>query len=125
MKNSILESQENDLEKQKTTIIAVSSSDHIALIVPDHILYLEADGNYTTFHLCNGTTIISSRNLGNYEKQLDSSVFFRIHSKYIVNIRRVKSICTSSGIYCEIENGKKLPVAKRRKVDLYRFLNLT
>jgi two-component system LytT family response regulator len=105
-------------------IIAIPSLDTIDLIGHQELLYLEADGNYTTFHISDSTTIISSRNLGSYEKQLDSLVFFRIHNKYIVNINKVKSINKSSGDYCEITNGKRLPIAKRRKVELYRFLNL-
>jgi len=125
MKNSILDLKDTERVRRQKNIIAVSSADNIDLIVPDDLLYLEADGNYTTFHLFNKSTIISSRNLGNYEKLLDSDLFFRIHNKFIVNINMVKSISTSSGSYCEIINGKKLPIAKRRKVDLYRFLNLT
>ena len=124
MKNSILELNNTEQVRRQKNIIAVSSVDSIDLIVPDDLLYLEADGNYTTFHISDSTTIISSRNLGSYEKQLDSLVFFRIHNKYIVNINKVKSINKSSGDYCEITNGKRLPIAKRRKVELYRFLNL-
>jgi two-component system LytT family response regulator len=76
LKKSKFESKDPEEEKIESQIIAIPSSNNIDLIAPENILYLEADGNYTTFHLCKGSTIISSRNLGHYDKQLDSSVFF-------------------------------------------------
>lgn len=112
------------IEIKRAKIIAIPSIDSIDLIEIADILYLEADGRYTIFYLLTGTTIISSRNLGDYESQLDPDIFFRIHYKYIVNIKMVKSINKASGNYCEIKNGKELPIAKRRQVLLYRFLNL-
>lgn len=114
----------NDVEIKWSKIIAIPSMDSIDLIETVELLYLEADGNYTIFHLLNGDTIISSKNLGVYESQLDSNTFFRIHHKYFVNIKMVKSINKTGENYCKMVNGKELPIAKRRQLLLYRFLNL-
>lgn len=117
-------SKKNTNEIKRSKIIAVPSMDSIDLIEIEQLLYLEADGHYTIFYLLDGTTLLSSRNIGDYETQFDPNVFFRIHYKYIVNIKMVKSINKASGNYCEIKNGKELPIAKRRQGDLYRFLNV-
>jgi len=105
-------------------LIALPSLTKIELISMEEIIYAEADGRYTLFHLITGRTIISTRNLGEFENKLDSINFFRIHHGYIVNLSMVRNINISAGNYCEMMNDKMLPIAKRRKEKLQRFLKL-
>lgn len=104
--------------------LAIPSSNKIDIIHPEDIVYIEADGRYTIFHLTSGNHKIASRNLGEYEKQLDPQQFFRIHHGYIVNLNMVTNINKSAGNYCELLNGKALPIAKRRQERLHRFLKI-
>ncbi|GAA4936116.1 LytTR family DNA-binding domain-containing protein [Algibacter agarivorans] len=105
-------------------IIAIPSASKVELVPVQNIVYLEADGRYTIFHLSNGSNRVSSRNLGEYEKMLNKSVFFRIHHRYIVNLNMVNNINKTAGNYCELLNNKALPIAKRRQESLNKFLNL-
>ena len=125
-KYTILQLQENDHESKEgqSNIVAIPSTDKIELIQIEDIVYLEADGRYTIFHLTNNRFKTSSRNLGEYEKILNRNVFFRIHYKYIVNLNMVVNINKSAGNYCELSINKTLPIAKRRQDELHRFLNL-
>ncbi len=104
--------------------IAIPSIDKIEIIKADDILFCEADGRYTKFHLVNGDIKITSRNLGEYERLLNKSQFFRIHHSYIVNILMINHINKLEGNYCHLTNHKTLPIAKRRQEELNRFLNL-
>lgn len=104
--------------------IAIPSVSDIELVSKESLVYIEADGKYTIFHLENGQQKIASRNLGEYEKILDSEFFFRIHHKYIVNINMTKKIYKEDGYYCELINGKTLPIAKRRQELFNKYLNL-
>ena len=88
------------------------------------ILYLEADGKYTVFYMSDNTKKVVSKNIGEYEKTLPDSIFFRIHHKYIVNLKKVLKINRSDGNYCQLLNGKTLSIAKRRQEELRKFLNL-
>lgn len=114
---SRIQSKENSITEIETLItnsqIAISSLDKIDVIHFDDILFIEADGRYSHFHLKTGK-ITASKNLGSYEKQLQESRFHRIHSKYIVNISAIKSIHRDSGVYCVLENQKDLPISRRR-----------
>lgn len=105
-------------------LIALPSLTKIELVSMDEVIYAEADGRYTLFHLITGKTIISTRNLGEFEEKLDSVMFFRIHHGYIVNLSMVRNINISAGNYCEMMNDKMLPIAKRRKEKLQKFLKL-
>lgn len=109
--------------QKKTTLIAISSSSKIEIIHIKDIIYLEADGRYTIFYLTNNNIKIASKNLGEYEKQFNGN-FFRVHHRYIVNLSMVSSINKTAGNYCELINGKTLPIAKRRQDELHKFLNI-
>ena len=105
-------------------LIAISTIKSIEFIKTKDILYLEADGKYTVFHLIDDIVKVVSKNLGEYEKVLPKQLFFRIHHKYIVNLCTIKNINRSDGNYCHLINGKSLSIAKRRQESLRKFLNI-
>lgn len=105
-------------------ILALPTVNSIEFVETKIINYLEADGKYTIFYLEDGTNQVVSKNIGEYEKLLPKDLFFRIHHKYIVNLKKVKVINKSDGSYCQLINGKYLSIAKRRVEVFRRFLNL-
>jgi len=120
-------------EKEKTplieeslaqNIIAISNVEKIEIIGIENIIYLEADGKYTVFHLSDGSSKVVSRNLGSYIDILPKNKFFRIHHKYIINISETESIYKTDGNYCLLKNAKTLPIAKRRLEEFRKFLYL-
>ncbi len=125
LKFGTLEHEQQTCQNKKCVkFIAIPSMNKIEIIKVDEILFCEADGRYTKFHLVNGDIKITSRNLGEYERLLDKSQFFRIHHSYIVNILMINHINKLEGNYCHLMNHKTLPIAKRRQEKLHRFLNL-
>lgn len=115
---------EQHIQKKYPKFIAISSIDKIEIIKTDDILFCEADGRYTKFHLLNGDIKITCRNLGKYESTLNKLQFFRIHHSYIVNILMINHINKLEGNHCHLMNHKTLPIAKRRQEELNKFLNL-
>ena len=69
-------------------------------------------------------TIVSSKNLGGYEKILKNKSFFRIHHRYLVNLEKVIKIDKAGGNYCILGKEKSLPVAKRKQELLIRYLKI-
>lgn len=120
----IAQVQKGFKEVEKVDFIAVPSVSKIDMLKVDKLLYCEAEGRYTTFYLEDGKTIVSSKNLGEYEKQLPNNLFFRIHHKYLVNLKKVSSINKEGGRYCEMLNSSFLPISKRRQEEFNRFLRL-
>ena len=97
---------------------------NIDFIKIDDILYFESDGRYTIIHLMDQTTFFVSKNIGEYDKILAPNYFFRIHKKYLINLKYIININNSDGSNCELVGNLTLPVAKRRKEDLVSFLNI-
>ena len=123
-KNSLVPLIENELISVTPNFIAISMLSKIELLVVDSILFCEAQGRYTLFHMKNFEQKISSKNLGAYEKLLWQLHFFRIHHKYLVNLNNVKSIVVGSPTKCELINGDVLPISMRKYRELRNYLSL-
>jgi len=105
--------------------VAVSALDKIDFIKMTDIMYCKAEGKYTRFFLSNGETVVSSRNIGDYELRiLDINNFFRVHNSYIVNMRYLSRINKLDGTSCEMINGEQVPVSKRRQEDFIKYIKL-
>ena len=116
----------SNLSKPITTknFIPVHHHKGVDILPKKDILYCVSAGKYTTFYMSDGNSSVSSTNLGVYESSLIAFDFFRIHHSYIINLNQVTKIIKQDGMYCELSNGIKIPVSKRKEKELLRFLRL-
>lgn len=115
---------DSTIVETKFEYIAVASLERIDFVKMSDIVFCMSEGKYTTFFLLNGKKIVSSKNLGEYEKMLDPFHFYRIHHSYIINIKYLVTIIKRDGLYCELSNRITIPIAKRRQDDFNRFIRL-
>lgn len=77
----------------------------IVFIDPAEIIYIEAAGNYSVFHLNGNRTETVTLILGKIEEQIKDEKFFRINRSYIINCDYLKKI-NSKQLQCIlIKNG--------------------
>lgn len=105
-------------------LLAIPTTTSIEFIETKDIVNLEADGKYTVFYLADKTKKVATKNIGEYEKYLQKDTFFRIHHKYIINLKKTVLIKRADGNYCQLANNTSLPIAKRRLEELRRYLRL-
>lgn len=111
--------------KVQREYVAISSVDEISFLKMDDIMYCKADGKYTRFFLANGSSLLSCKNLGDYESRvLDDSHFFRVHNSYIVNMRFVHKIDKRDGMSCELLNGFNIPISGRKLEKFNRYIRV-
>lgn len=79
------------------------------------ISHCEASAGYTTFWLTNKEKIMVSKSLSIYENLLSEIGFFRIHDKYLINLREVNRYIRGRGGQVELNSGTILDVAVRKK----------
>jgi two-component system LytT family response regulator len=99
--------------------LVIRTADFIEIVPIWDIIYVEADGNYCTFHMCDGNQIMTSKTIGSYEAVLDKCRFFvRPHQSFLVNVQYVRRIRKLP--YCAIcmDNDKEIPVARSRRSDI-------
>lgn len=98
--------------------------DHAAayFVKVSDILYCEAAGTYTKFHLLPESIITVSKNLKEYEGILESMGFIRTHHAYLVNANKVKLFDKKEGGTLILENGANVPVSHRKKDVVLQLL---
>jgi len=80
----------------------------------DEIMYVEADSNYSIFHLKKGDKMVISKPLKEFELYLEEGNFMRIHKSIIINFRFVKEYSSKNGTQVTLKDGTTLPVSRRR-----------
>ena len=89
----------------------------------DEIVRLEGCGNYTNFYLKDGTKMLVSRTLKEYEILLDGQAFVRVHKSCIVNLGFVRRFFIKKEGELELTDGQQVKISRRRAqifVDRYR-----
>lgn len=87
-----------------------------------HIIYCEADENYTKIFTLRGDFVLVSRTLKVVEEMLPPQYFFRIHKSFLVNMNFVKSYNRIDGHTILLENGVELEIATRRNEEFVKAL---
>lgn len=82
---------QNSLSQQFQKI-AISSHSGIIFIDLDEIIRCEANGRLSIFYLENKAQVLGGKNLGQYEKMLQNLLFYRIHDKHLIHLKKVKKV---------------------------------
>lgn len=101
--------------------MAVTSGNTTERISFDDIYYLEADGSYTHIFTAKGK-FTTSHNIGEYEEQVPSDLFFRTHHSFIVNLCHISSVEMARSAKVQLQNGDSVPVSQRRLTEFKRRL---
>lgn len=107
------------------TKIGIPTIEGFELIPADHIVYCEANNNYTHIFLKGKTKIVACRSLKDMEEQLqDFKCFLRVHHSYLVNLNEVTRYIRGDGGYLILADGTTVNVSRGRKDALMKFLDL-
>lgn len=102
--------------------ITLDTSDGLLFVRTHDITRLESYGNYTFVFLAAGQRCLVSRNLKEFEEMLPAPPFFRPHQSYMVNTAFVAQFLKDDGGHALMQDGAKVPVARRKKEGFLRVL---
>lgn len=109
--------QQNNTENQQIAIIKNDGREFVPL---SNIIRCVANGASTWLHLKGGRKILSTKNLGEYEKILPANegqtqnYFFRIHYSHIINISHISKYNRRDKTVEMKEDDTKISIAQRR-----------
>jgi two-component system LytT family response regulator len=106
----------SNLKHQK---VILNTDGKLMFLNIDDILYIESDGNYSTFFMTNNQKMVVTKKIKEIDAILPENYFFRIHNSYIINLNKIKEFVKNEA-YVVMETNEKIPVARQRKTD---FLN--
>lgn len=106
---------------QKITLAVSNGLEFVSLPT---IIYLEAAGSYTTFHLINDQKIVVSKKIKEFESMLTAkNRFFRPHRSYIVNLDHIKSFVRSDGGYLKMQNGATVSLSREAREAFLKVMS--
>jgi two-component system LytT family response regulator len=114
--------QQLKLPKGNFAKIAISSVNAIEFVNIADIIYCQADGVYTHVFL-NNTSIISTKNLKEFDDLLASHFFFRIHHSYLINMNQIKKYLKGDGGIVIMCNDVEIEVSRRKKGAFLELLS--
>ncbi|WP_298509543.1 LytTR family DNA-binding domain-containing protein [uncultured Kordia sp.] len=101
-------------------IIMINDKKKHMIVKFEDIVYLEAQNQYTKWHLKNKSSFLLRNPLSNYQNIFPNS-FFQIHRSYVVNLNQVSSFDNGRGGFVALD-AIKLPISYRRKAALIQKL---
>jgi two-component system LytT family response regulator len=104
--------------------VSISTDKGIYFLEPEEIIYCTSDGSYCELHLMDGSKLVSSKALGEFEKILSEKGFFRIHHSSLINVHHLRKFSKNDGGFVEMVNGAELAVSRRKKDEFLDFLNM-
>ncbi len=107
--------------KNKPSTISVNSANGIIFLNKEDIVYIKADGRYSQIHCRDERSYTICKNIGEYEDELASDFFFRVHKSYLINCKHVVKIKSTDGGFVEMINLKEIEISKRKKTEFLKI----
>ena len=94
--------------------------DGFEVVEVHEIIRCQANGNFTDFHLKDGTKKMICRTLKFYDELLSDLGFIRIHKSHLVNMEYIVGYKKGKGGQVSMKNGDMVDVAPSRKKELLK-----
>jgi len=102
--------------------ICVSVADKLIVIQVSDIIRCESSRNYTNIYLKDGSKILASKTLKEFEVILEEYDFYRVHNSDLINLAHVKSYNKGSGGSVTMSDNISVEVSFRRKDEFLKKL---
>jgi len=101
---------------EDSQFIIQKTKQQLKVINPQNVIYVEAQNQYTKWHLQNESYVLIRKPLFTFLDVLPD-YFYQIHRSYIINLNLVTACDRGRSGFVEL-NSTKLPIADRRKKEL-------
>ncbi len=111
----------NVAQNRKPKKLAIKDAQSTRFIEISNITRFQADSNYTIIYMDDGSKIITTRTLKEYEDILTDSGFFRVHNAHFINLNYVEKFYKDSNTI-EMKDGSSIDVSRSKKKELFAKL---
>lgn len=102
--------------------IALPEINGFTIVRVKDIIRCEGERNYSRIFFSNGTSVLVSRTLLDFDNLLVSHGFFRIHRSHLISLKNVNRYLKSDGGIIEMNDKTQLPVSPKFKDELLNRL---
>ncbi|MDT8400747.1 MAG: LytTR family DNA-binding domain-containing protein [Bacteroidales bacterium] len=115
--------QENLGSRKVLKRIVLHTAENLHLVPIADIVRAEADSNYTLFLLADGSRIMVSRTIKEFDTMLSGSGMIRVHQSHLVNIAFVDRFVKRDGGYLVLKDKSKIPVSQNLRKQVIQAIN--
>ena len=109
---NLLQYIKQPLQPQK---IALPTAEEIVFAEVNTIIRCLGENNYTYVFLSNGSRILVSKTLKEFEELLGSYGFMRVHRSYLINSRFIKAYVKKDGGHIEMTDGSQVFISRNKR----------
>lgn len=114
---TLLYNLQNGAATQKMKL-CIPGAKGFEVIEIQNIVYIEADSNYSNFHMTDRHVICASKPVHEYASLLADCNFIRVHKSFVINLNHVTNYIRGEGGSVLLTGGKEVEVSRRKKEDL-------
>jgi two-component system, LytTR family, response regulator len=107
---------------QQAEKILLHSSKDAHWIQLSNIVRINGENNYSTFYLNDGSKIVVSKTLKEFEEKLETQHFFRVNRSQIINLNYLTKLLKPDVLMVQMTDGTQIEVSIRRKAELLKLL---
>ena len=108
--------------KSQDEKIAVPTSDGLEFIVIKNILHIESSSNYSKLFLLDGTNMLVTKLLKDFEDILLPYNFYRVHNSHLINLMYIKKYIRGEGGQVIMQNGDVIDISRRKKDNFLKLI---
>ena len=116
----LLENYRNNTIAKSLDTIALPTIEGFDIVKIKDIIRCEGERNYTTIFFTNGSKLVISKTLKEYEKLLQEHNFLRIFQSHLINLTFVKKYIRGRGGFVLMADDKQIPVSREKKAELLK-----
>ncbi|MFT5779347.1 MAG: two-component system LytT family response regulator [Crocinitomicaceae bacterium] len=102
--------------------LALHAQDKINIVNIADIIRCESHVNYTTFYFMDGSRIVVTRTLKDFDDLLSDQGFYRVHQSHLVNMKFIREFVKGDGGYLLMIDGTEVPVSVRRRPAVLKMI---
>ena len=108
--------------KSQEEKLAVPTGDGLEFIPIRNIIHIESSSNYSKIFLMEGSKILVTKQLGEFEEMLQPYHFFRIHNSHLINLLHVKKYSRGEGGQVTMQNDDIIDISRRKKEEFLKLI---
>jgi two-component system, LytTR family, response regulator len=116
----LIDNTKNQTLQEKKIVLKTADKFHFVVI--KDIIRCEADSSYTWFYMVDGTKILISRTMKEFEDVLSGCGFFRPFKTFLINLNHIKAYEKHDGGFIVMTDDSRIPIADRKKEEFFKLI---
>lgn len=112
-----------DKDAKREHKLALASTKEIRFVQTVDIIRCESSNAYTHFFLADGTSILVSKPIFEYDELLTGYDFIRCHQSHLVNTKFIKSLVKEDSGYLLMNDDTLIPISRNKKESVLNALH--